>query len=680
MQFFGLDDDERVITETAAAFAAKRVAPYALEWDAAQHFPVDVLREAAQLGMAAIYCRDDVGGSALRRLDGVRIFEQLAIACPTIAAFLSIHNMCAWMIDTFGTDEQRKAWVPRLASMEVIASYCLTEPGAGSDAGALRTRAVQEGGDYVLDGVKQFISGAGASDVYVVMARTGADGPRGISAFIVEKGTPGLSFGAHEEKMGWNAQPTAQVVLDGVRVPAEAMLGGVDGEGGGFGIAMNGLNGGRINIAACSLGGAQAAFDKAASYLLQREAFGSVLLDEPTIRFTLADMATALESSRMLLWRAATALDSDAADKVELCAMAKLYVTDACFDVADQALQLHGGYGYLLRVRSGEDRARSAGAPHPGGNQRDHAGGHRSSRGRPGRAPARRKAKSTCLRLHFWGWATWVGRCRRIWSPPVTRCRDSTPFPRPPRPPPTTVSWCQTMLPAAVAGADVVITMLPHGDAVKRCYAEILPAASQGALFIDSSTISVDDAREVHALAASHGLAQLDAPVSGGVKGAVAGTLAFMVGGDDTALELARPVLEPMAGKIIHCGASGAGQAAKVCNNMVLAVQQIAIGEAFVLAEKLGLSAQSLFDVITGATGNCWAVHTNCPVPGPGADLAGQPRLHAGLCDRADEQRPRAGDGCRRLNRFRGAVGQSRRRHLCEIRNDQRRQGLQRRH
>jgi alkylation response protein AidB-like acyl-CoA dehydrogenase len=288
-----------------------------------------------------------VGGSALRRLDGVRIFEQLAIACPTIAAFLSIHNMCAWMIDTFGTNEQRKAWVPRLASMEVIASYCLTEPGAGSDAGALRTRAVQEGGDYVLDGVKQFISGAGASDVYVVLARTGADGPRGISAFIVEKGSPGLSFGSHEEKMGWNAQPTAQVVLEGVRVPADAMLGGDDGLGAGFGIAMNGLNGGRINIAACSLGGAQAAFDKAASYLLQREAFGSVLLDEPTIRFTLADMATALETSRLMLWRAATALDSDAADKVELCAMAKRYVTDACFDVADQALQLHGGYGYL---------------------------------------------------------------------------------------------------------------------------------------------------------------------------------------------------------------------------------------------------------------------------------------------------------------------------------------------
>src|SRR6202789_1475632 len=308
MQFFGLDDGERVITETAAAFAAKRLAPYALEWDATHHFPMDEMREAAQLGMAAIYCRDDVGGSALRRLDGVRIFEQLAMADPTTAAFLSIHNMCSWMIDAFGTDEQRKDWVPRLASMDVIASYCLTEPGAGSDAGALSTKAVKQNGDYVLDGVKQFISGAGTSDVYVVMARTGGTetpGPRGISAFIVEKGPPGLSFGAHEEKMGWNAQPTAQVVLDGVRVPADAMLGGVDGEGGGFGIAMNGLNGGRINIAACSLGGAQAAYDKAATYVLQREAFGAALLDEPTIRFTLADMATALETSRLMLWRGA---------------------------------------------------------------------------------------------------------------------------------------------------------------------------------------------------------------------------------------------------------------------------------------------------------------------------------------------------------------------------------------
>ena len=347
MQFLNLNDDERVITETAAAFAAKRLAPHALEWDAGKHFPVDVLREAAELGMAAIYCRDDVGGSGLRRLDGVRIFEQLAIADPTTAAFLSIHNMCAWMIDTFGTDEQRKEWIPRLAPMDAIASYCLTEPGAGSDARALSTRAVKQGGDYVLEGVKQFISGAGASDVYVVMARTGGEGPRGISAFIIEKGTAGLSFGALEEKMGWHAQPTAQVILEGVRIPADAMLGGADGEGAGFGIAMNGLNGGRLNIAACSLGGAQAAFDKAGAYVRERHAFGSALLDEPTIRFTLADMATGVETSRMMLWRAASALDANDPDKVELCAMAKRYVTDTCYDVADKALQLHGGYGYL---------------------------------------------------------------------------------------------------------------------------------------------------------------------------------------------------------------------------------------------------------------------------------------------------------------------------------------------
>ena len=342
-----LDDDERVIVESVATFAAKRLAPHALEWDKNKHFPVDALREAAELGMGAVYCGEDVGGSGLRRIDAVRIFEELAVADPVISAFISIHNMCAWMIDTYGTAEQRKSWVPRLASMELIASYCLTEPGAGSDAAALRTKAVRDGDHYVLDGVKQFISGAGVSDVYVVMARTGSDGPRGISAFIVEKDTPGLSFGANEEKMGWHAQPTAQVILEGVRVHADAMLGGADGEGSGFGIAMNGLNGGRLNIAACSLGGGQAAYDKAASYLVDRQAFGGALIDEPTIRFALADMATALETSRLMLWRAAEALDNDEADKVTLCAMAKRYVTDSCYDVADQSLQLLGGYGYL---------------------------------------------------------------------------------------------------------------------------------------------------------------------------------------------------------------------------------------------------------------------------------------------------------------------------------------------
>ena len=347
MTLYEMDDDERVIAETAAAFAAKRLAPHALDWDADKHFPVDVLRESAELGIAAIYCAEEVGGSGLRRLDAVRIFEELAAADPTIASFISIHNMCAWMIDSYGTPEQRKTWVPKLATMEAIASYCLTEPGAGSDASALRTRAVRDGSDWVLDGVKQFISGAGVSDVYVVMARTGAEGPRGISAFVVEKGTPGLSFGVNEAKMGWSAQPTAQVVFDKVRVPADALLGGPEGEGTGFAVAMNGLNGGRINIAACSLGGARTAYEKAAGYVRDREAFGGSLLDEPTIRFTLADMATSLETSRILLWRAASALDAGDPDKVELCAMAKRYVTDACYEVADQALQLHGGYGYL---------------------------------------------------------------------------------------------------------------------------------------------------------------------------------------------------------------------------------------------------------------------------------------------------------------------------------------------
>ncbi|ROZ88652.1 acyl-CoA dehydrogenase family protein [Gordonia sp. OPL2] len=341
----GLDADERVIVETAAGFAAKRLAPFALEWDESHHFPVDELREAAELGMAAIYCSDEVGGSGLRRLDGVRIFEQLAYADPAVAAFLSIHNMCTWMVDSYGTPAQRELWVPRMASMDAVASYCLTEPGAGSDAAALSTRAVRSGDDYVLTGVKQFISGAGASDVYVLMARTGDNGSRGISTFLVEKGTPGLSFGAQERKMGWHAQPTAQVILDEVRVPADHLLGGQEGIG--FAIAMNGLNGGRLNIAASSLGGAQSAFDRAASYVASRKAFGGALIDEPTIRFTLADMATSLQASRLMLWQAAAALDADAPDKVEQCAMAKRFVTDSCYTVADQALQLHGGYGYL---------------------------------------------------------------------------------------------------------------------------------------------------------------------------------------------------------------------------------------------------------------------------------------------------------------------------------------------
>ncbi|MGW4770453.1 acyl-CoA dehydrogenase family protein [Nocardia sp. NPDC004278] len=341
---FALDDDERAIAAMARDFADEYLAPNALEWDEQKHFPVDVLRKAGSLGMGGIYIGEDVGGSGLRRLDAVRIFEQLSTGCPAIAAYISIHNMVSWMIDSYGNAEQRNHWLPRLTSMEWLGSYALTEPGVGSDAAALSTKAVRDGDDYLLTGVKQFISGAGSTDVYVIMARTGDAGARGISAFIVPADTPGISFGANEKKMGWNAQPTRQVILDNARVPAANMLGI---EGNGFRIAMNGLNGGRLNIAACSLGGGQAALDKSVAYLAERKAFGNRLLDNPALQFQLADMRTSLEAARTLLWRAAAALDADADDKVELCAMAKRFATDAGFEVANKALQLHGGYGYL---------------------------------------------------------------------------------------------------------------------------------------------------------------------------------------------------------------------------------------------------------------------------------------------------------------------------------------------
>ncbi|MBB5914895.1 hypothetical protein BJY24_003762 [Nocardia transvalensis] len=341
---FQLDEDERAITETARGFADELLAPHALEWDERKHFPVDVVRKAGSLGMGGVYVGEDVGGSGLRRLDAVRVFEQLATGCPAIAAYISIHNMVAWMIDSYGNEAQRHRWLPGLTAMDQLGSYALTEPGVGSDAAALSTKAVRDGDDYLLTGVKQFISGAGSTDVYVVMARTGDSGAGGISAFIVPADTPGISFGANEKKMGWNAQPTRQVVFDEARVPAANLLGA---EGNGFRIAMNGLNGGRLNIAACSLGGAQAALDRTVSYLAQREAFGARLLDNPALQFELADMRTAVEASRTLLWRAAAALDADAGDKVELCAMAKRFTTDAGFEVANKALQLHGGYGYL---------------------------------------------------------------------------------------------------------------------------------------------------------------------------------------------------------------------------------------------------------------------------------------------------------------------------------------------
>ncbi|WP_322544789.1 isobutyryl-CoA dehydrogenase [Rhodococcoides fascians] len=341
---FTLTDDERAISDTARDFAAEQLAPHAVEWDQSKHFPVDVLRKAAGLGMGGIYISEDVGGSELSRVDSVRIFEQLAKGCPSIAAYISIHNMVTWMIDKFGTEEQRQAWVPGLCTMDQLGSYCLTEPGAGSDASALSTRAIRDGDDFVLNGVKQFISGAGTSDVYVVLARTGDSGPKGISAIIVPRDTPGLSFGPNEIKMGWNAQPTRQVIFEDVRVPAANLLGV---EGGGFKIAMAGLNGGRINIAACSIGGAQSALDKAVAYLADRKAFGAPLLESQALQFQLADMRTELEAARTLLWRAAAALEEGASDVVELCAMAKRFGTDTGFDVANKALQLHGGYGYL---------------------------------------------------------------------------------------------------------------------------------------------------------------------------------------------------------------------------------------------------------------------------------------------------------------------------------------------
>jgi alkylation response protein AidB-like acyl-CoA dehydrogenase len=344
MTAFDLGEDQTAIRDMARAFAQEKLAPFAVEWDQAKHFPVDTLREAAALGMGGVYVREDVGGSGLGRLDAAVIFEALATGCPTISAFLSIHNMAAWMIDSFGSQEQRERFLPRLTSMATIASYCLTEPGAGSDAAALRTRARLDGDHYVLDGVKQFISGAGVSDVYVTMVRTGGEGAGGVSTLVIDKDTPGLSFGAEEKKMGWNAQPTRQVIFEGARVPVANRLGP---EGIGFRIAMAGLDGGRLNIAACSLGGAQAALDKALAYAGERKAFGRNLSDFQALQFRLADMATELEAARTFLWRAASALDAKAADATKLCAMAKRFCTDAGFEVANQALQLHGGYGYL---------------------------------------------------------------------------------------------------------------------------------------------------------------------------------------------------------------------------------------------------------------------------------------------------------------------------------------------
>ena len=341
---YDLTDDQRAIQEMALDFAREKLAPFAVEWDETEHFPVDVMREAAGLGMAAIYVREESGGTGLTRLDAALIFEALSYGCPTVAAYISIHNMCGWMIDRFGDETQRTRWLPTLTTMEHLSSYCLTEPGSGSDAAALKTRALRDGDHYVLNGTKQFISGAGAADLYVTMVRTGGDGPSGISTLVVPKETPGLSFGKVERKMGWKAQPTRSVIFEDARVPVANRIGE---EGEGFKIAMAGLDGGRLNIGACSLGGAQAALDRSAQHMGERRAFGQSLDRFQALQFKLADMATELEVARTFLYAAASAYDRQDPKTTQRCAMAKRFATDTGFDVANAALQMFGGYGYL---------------------------------------------------------------------------------------------------------------------------------------------------------------------------------------------------------------------------------------------------------------------------------------------------------------------------------------------
>jgi alkylation response protein AidB-like acyl-CoA dehydrogenase len=341
---FNLTEDQRAIEDAARTFAQAELAPNSARWDEDKHFPVDVVRKAAELGFAGLYVREDVGGSALSRLDASIVFEQLSYGDVSVAAFISIHNMASWMIDRFGSEDLRRRYLPRLTSMELIASYCLTEPGSGSDAVAMKTTARKDGDQYVLNGTKAFISGAGTSDLYVVMARTGGEGAKGVSAFVVEKDMPGISFGAQERKMGWNAQPTAQVNFDDCRVPETNRIGN---EGEGFKFAMAGLDGGRINIASCSLGGAGLALDTAKAYLETRKQFGQALKEFQGLQWRLADMATELDAARLMVRRAAHALDTKHPKATQYCAMAKRFATDAGFEVANQALQLHGGYGYL---------------------------------------------------------------------------------------------------------------------------------------------------------------------------------------------------------------------------------------------------------------------------------------------------------------------------------------------
>ena len=341
---FELTDEQVAIRDMARAFAADRLAPKAIEWDEAGHFPEDVVRSVGELGLAGIYVNEDVGGSGLGRFDAVLVFEALAQGCPSIGSFISIHNMVAGMIDRFGTEGQRREWLPKLCSMELIASYCLTEPGSGSDAAALKTRAERDGNGWKLNGTKSFISGGGFSDVYLAMVRTGDDGPKGVSAVLVENGAPGLSFGANERKMGWKAQPTSEVRFDNCRIEADRLLGE---EGRGFQYAMAGLDGGRLNIAASALGAAQSALEKALAYARDRKAFGRPIADFQSLQFKLADMETGLQAARVFLYQAAAKLDAGAPDATKHCAMAKRFVTDTAFNVANEALQIHGGYGYL---------------------------------------------------------------------------------------------------------------------------------------------------------------------------------------------------------------------------------------------------------------------------------------------------------------------------------------------
>jgi alkylation response protein AidB-like acyl-CoA dehydrogenase len=341
---FELSEQQRAIKDAARAFAHGEMMPLARQWDEEEVFPADTLRQAAALGFGGIYVSADLGGSALSRLDAALIFEELAQGCPSTAAYISIHNMVAWMIDAYGAGELRERLLPDLCSMGKFASYCLTEPDSGSDAASLKTRAVRENDHYVLDGNKAFISGGGRSDVYIVMARTGEGGPGGISCFLVENGTPGLSFGAKEKKLGWHSQPTAMVILEGCRIPVANRIGA---EGQGFKIAMRALDGGRLNIAACSLGGAQFCLDRTVTYMKERKQFGTRLADFQALGFRIADYATAIEAARLMLHRAAAALDLGDPNATRLAAMAKRLATDTGFDVVNGCLQLHGGYGYL---------------------------------------------------------------------------------------------------------------------------------------------------------------------------------------------------------------------------------------------------------------------------------------------------------------------------------------------